>query len=133
MKRLLFVVALMPVLLAGCSKKPVQNPYPKPDWFTNATYFEEKDGLYEELPVYANSIVMVGDDYIDRGLWSEFFGDTATESHNDALIHFRSGFEVFQIFLRTEQRKASGHSARDDGNVMDRVNILQVFTRDGMA
>lgn len=90
MKRLLFVVALMPVLLAGCSKKPVQNPYPKPDWFTNATYFEEKDGLYEELPVYANSIVMVGDDYIDRGLWSEFFGDTAIKNRGitfDASAH----------------------------------------------
>lgn len=80
----------MPVLLAGCSKKPAQNPYPKPDWFTNPTYFEEKDGMYEELPVYANSIVMVGDDYIDRGLWSEFFGDTAIKNRGityDATAH----------------------------------------------
>ena len=80
----------MPVLLAGCSKKPAQNPYPKPEWFTNPTYFEEKDGMYEELPLYANSIVMVGDDYIDRGLWSEFFGDTAIKNRGityDATAH----------------------------------------------
>lgn len=80
----------MPLLLAGCSKKPVQNPYPKPDWFTNPTYFEEKDGMYEEMPVNANSIVMVGDDYIDRGLWSEFFGDTAIKNRGitfDASAH----------------------------------------------
>jgi lysophospholipase L1-like esterase len=89
MKRILFVVALMSVVLAGCSKGPA-NPYAKPDWFTNANYFEEKDGMYEEMPVGSNSIVMVGDDYIDRGMWSEFFGDTAIKNRGityDATEH----------------------------------------------
>ena len=89
MKRILFVVALMSVVLAGCSKGPA-NPYAKPDWFTNANYFEEKDGMYEEMPVNSTSIVMVGDDYIDRGLWSEFYGDTAIKNRGityDATEH----------------------------------------------
>ena len=89
MKKVLFVVALLSVVLAGCNK-PVQNPYPKPDWFTNAAYFEEKDGMYEEMPVYSTSIVMVGDDYIDRGMWSEFFGDTTLKNRGityDASAH----------------------------------------------
>lgn len=79
MKRILFIVALMSVVLAGCSKGPA-NPYAKPERFTNANYFEEKDGMYEEMPVNTTSIVMVGDDYIDRGMWSEFFGDTAIKN-----------------------------------------------------
>ena len=89
MKKVLYVVALLSVVLAGCNK-PVQNPYPKPDWFTNAAYFEEKDGMYEEMPVNSSSIVMVGDDYIDRGIWSEFFGDTAIKNRGityDATAH----------------------------------------------
>lgn len=79
MKKIFYVVALMSVVLAGCSKTP-SNPFAKPEWFTNANYFEEKNGMYEELPIYPTNIVMVGDDYIDRGLWSEFFGDTAIKN-----------------------------------------------------
>ena len=89
MKKVFYVVALMSVVLAGCSKGP-SNPYAKPDWFTNPAYFEEKNGMYEELPVYPTNIVMIGDDYIDRGLWSEFFGDTTIKNRGityDATEH----------------------------------------------
>lgn len=89
MKKILFVVAMASVLLAGCSKGPV-NPYAKPEWFTNENYFEEKNGMYEEMPVFPSSIVMVGDDYIDRGIWNEFFGDTTLKNRGityDATEH----------------------------------------------
>ena len=89
MKKILFVVAMASVLLAGCSKGPV-NPYAKPEWFTNENYFEEKNGMYEEMPVFPSNIVMVGDDYIDRGLWNEFFGDTTLKNRGityDATEH----------------------------------------------
>ena len=89
MKKILYVVAMASVLLAGCSKGPV-NPYAKPDWFTNEKYFEEKNGMYEEMPVFPENIVMVGDDYIDRGLWNEFFGDTTLKNRGityDATEH----------------------------------------------
>ena len=82
-------MAFVSVVLCGCSKDAA-NPYEKPDWFTNATYFEEKDGMYEEMPVGKGSIVMVGDDYVDRGLWSEFFGDTTLKNRGityDATAH----------------------------------------------
>ena len=86
---MLFVVTLAAVLAAccaGCSQRPVT----KPDWFTNPTYFEEKNGMYAEMPVFTKNIVMVGDDYIDRGLWNEFFGDTTIKNRGityDATEH----------------------------------------------
>ena len=89
MKKILFVVAMASVLLAGCSQGPA-NPYAKPEWFTNENYFEEKNGMYEEMPVFPANIVMVGDDYIDRGLWNEFFGDTTIKNRGityDATEH----------------------------------------------
>ena len=103
MKRILFVVALMSVVLAGCSKGPA-NPYAKPDWFTNANYFEEKNGMYEEMPVYSTSTVMVGDDYIDRGMWSEFFGDTAIK--NRGITYDATDHVLYRIHNIAAQRPA---------------------------
>ena len=89
MKRILFVVTMAAALAAGCTGGKVA-PVAKPDWFTNSDYFEEKNGMYEEMPVYPTNIVMVGDDYIDRGVWSEFFGDTTIKNRGityDATEH----------------------------------------------
>ena len=89
MKRILYVATMAAVLAAcccGCSQKPVA----KPEWFTNTTYFEEKNGMYAEMPVSPKNIVMVGDDYIDRGLWNEFFADTTIKNRGityDATEH----------------------------------------------
>ena len=77
------------LLAAGCSGGKVAS-VAKPEWFTNPTYFEEKNGMYEEMPVYPTNIVMVGDDYIDRGIWSEFYGDTTIKNRGityDATEH----------------------------------------------
>lgn len=88
MKRMLFVSAVAAALSAACSNGP--GTVDKPQWFTNETYFEEKNGMYEEMPVFRNNIVMVGDDYIDRGIWNEFFGDTTFKNRGityDATEH----------------------------------------------
>ena len=53
MKRILFIAATAAVLVAcctGCTKQ--QHPVTKPAWFTNPTYFEEKNGMYAEMPVF---------------------------------------------------------------------------------
>jgi len=81
------MAAVLTVCCTGCSQ---QVPSAKPEWFTNAAYFEEKNGMYEEMPVFPKNIVMVGDDYIDRGLWNEFFGDTTIKNRGityDATEH----------------------------------------------
>lgn len=92
MKKLFFAVACVAVMLTGCKPKEstVVAPAEKPSWFTNQNYFEEKNGMYEEMPIYADNIVMVGDDYMDRGLWNEFFGDTTFKNRGityDATEH----------------------------------------------
>ena len=85
MKKILFAMALAVTVLCACEK-----PVERPTWFTNEAYFDEKDGMYEEISVCPGNIVMVGDDYIDRGLWNEFFGDTTFKNRGityDATPH----------------------------------------------
>ena len=70
----------------GCTQQRAE----RPGWFTNEAYFNEKNGMYEELPIAPKNIVMVGDDYIDRGLWNEFYGDTTIKNRGityDATEH----------------------------------------------
>lgn len=89
MKRILYAMA-MAAVLAVCSTGCSQRPAAKPDWFTNPAYFEEKNGMYAEMPVFPRNIVMVGDDYIDRGVWNEFYGDTTIKNRGityDATEH----------------------------------------------
>lgn len=90
MKRILFIAAVAAVLVACCTGCTKKQPVTQPGWFTNPTYFEEKNGMYAEMPVFPKNIVMVGDDYIDRGLWNEFFADTTLKNRGityDATEH----------------------------------------------
>ena len=89
MKKTFYVLA-MAAVLAVCSTGCSKHSAAKPEWFTNPAYFEEKNGMYAEMPVFTKNIVMVGDDYIDRGLWNEFFGDTTIKNRGityDATEH----------------------------------------------
>lgn len=89
MKKILYAVA-MTAVLAVCCTGCKQRPAAMPEWFTNSAYFQEKNGMYAEMPVSPKNIVMVGDDYIDRGLWNEFFGDTTIKNRGityDATEH----------------------------------------------
>ena len=85
MKKILIALAVAVTVLSACDR-----PVEKPAWFTNEAYFEEKNGMYDEIPVFPGNIVMVGDDYIDRGLWSEFYADTTFKNRGityDATPH----------------------------------------------
>ena len=85
MKKILIAMAVAVTVLSACDR-----PVEKPAWFTNEAYFEEKNGMYDEIPVFPGNIVMVGDDYIDRGLWSEFYADTTFKNRGityDATPH----------------------------------------------
>lgn len=91
MKKILFIATLAAAVLGACTKQAAISA-PEPQWYTNQAYFEEKNGMYEEMPIYPTNIVMVGDDYIDRGLWNEFYGDTAVKNRGityDATEHVR--------------------------------------------
>ncbi|MCR5709626.1 MAG: hypothetical protein K6G79_04000 [Bacteroidales bacterium] len=94
MKRTLFALAFAAVLLMGCEKKVV-NEFERPGWFTNENYFEEKNGMYTEMPLFADNIVFVGDDYIDRGLWNEFYADTTIK--NRGITYDATGHVLYRI------------------------------------
>lgn len=81
MKKLFLTVAFVAALLSGCKEKSVKlEPVQEPSWYQNKAYFDEKNGMYEELPIFEENIVLVGDDYIDRGVWSEFYNDTTIKN-----------------------------------------------------
>ena len=58
------------IFTASCKRETAVEP----SWYTNEPYFLEKHVMYAELPVDTSNIVLVGDDFIDRGMWSDFFG-----------------------------------------------------------
>jgi|GEM_PF-19186 Aminopeptidase N len=59
-----------------------------PEWpvlHGQISYFREKDGLYRSLPILQGDLVLLGDDLIDRGEWTEFFGDKRLKNRGIAI------------------------------------------------
>ena len=133
MKKSLYVIALAAVVMAGCNKVSLP-PVEKPSWYTNPAYYTEKDGLYAELPIYPQNIVMVGDDYIDRGLWNEFYGDTTVKNRGityDATCHV-----LYRIDRIAKQKPAkifvsAGYNDLLHGTATDTIvdNVKNIFAR----
>ena len=130
MKKILLAMACAALFLSACEKKPVE----KPEWFTNAAYFEEKNGMYEEIPVCPGNIVMVGDDYIDRGMWSEFYGDTTFKNRGityDATEHVLYRIERIAAGKPYKILVSAGLNdllhGTETADIVD--NIEQIFTR----
>ena len=133
MKKLL-LVATMAAVLAGCLTGCNQHPVAEPGWYTNATYFDEKNGLYEEMPIYPNNIVLVGDDYIDRGLWNEFYGDTTLK--NRGITYDATEHVLYRIGKIAAQHPAkifvsAGYNDLLHGTSVDTVtaNLRAIFDR----
>lgn len=106
MKKILFAFSFALLLLAGCKEKgPVLDPVAEPSYFKNPTYFAEKNGMYEQLPVGEKDIVLVGDDYFDRGLWSEWFPNTSIK--NRGITYDETAHVLYRI-----DRIAEGHPAK---------------------
>jgi Lysophospholipase L1 and related esterases len=97
MKKTILAIAMAVLAITACKNQPQTPVTPideslRPTWFTNENYFNEKNGMYVEIPedTAAGVIYMVGDDYIDRGAWSEFYGDNKIKNRGityDATDH----------------------------------------------
>ena len=74
MRKQLFLLTLATFVAVIFTASCKQETAVEPSWYTNEPYFLEKHTLYAELPVDTSNIVLVGDDFIDRGMWSDFFG-----------------------------------------------------------
>ncbi|NLB66833.1 MAG: hypothetical protein GX798_00040 [Bacteroidales bacterium] len=74
MRKNLFLLTLATFVAVTFATSCKEESAVEPSWYTNQPYFLEKHTLYAELPVDTSNIVLVGDDFIDRGMWSDFFG-----------------------------------------------------------
>ncbi len=74
MRKNLFLLTLATFVAITFATSCKEETAAEPSWYTNQPYFLEKHILYAELPVDTSNIVLVGDDFIDRGMWSDFFG-----------------------------------------------------------
>ncbi|MBO7372573.1 MAG: hypothetical protein J6U34_08710 [Bacteroidales bacterium] len=64
-------------MVCGCQPKEKLDKVAEPTWYDYQDYFTEKTGVFADLPIYPNDIVMLGDEIIDFAEWNEFFQDTA--------------------------------------------------------
>jgi lysophospholipase L1-like esterase len=74
MRKKLFLLTLATLVAVTFTTSCKEETALEPSWYTNQPYFLEKHTLYAELPIDTSCIVLVGDDFIDRGMWSDFFG-----------------------------------------------------------
>ena len=65
------------LMMAGsCQTKTRLDKVPEPTWYDYEDYFIEKNTFFKQLPIYPENIVMLGDEIIDFGEWTDFFNDT---------------------------------------------------------
>lgn len=64
------------MMAASCQTKTRLEPVAEPTWYDYEDYFTEKSELFSYLPIYPNDIVMLGDEIMDFGEWTDFFQDT---------------------------------------------------------
>lgn len=65
-------LAFLAVPFAAFAQKSTQN---YPTGLTFATYYDQKRTMYAGLGTESTDIVMLGGDFMDRGMWAESFGD----------------------------------------------------------
>ena len=76
MKKILVAMALAAVVLTGCKSQVKLEPVAEPSWYLNENYFKAYNDMYAEMSLSSSDIVLVGDEYMERGVWNEFFADT---------------------------------------------------------
>lgn len=84
MKRFLSILIFTAAIAVGCNNKALE-PVADPTWYSNPTYFTEKNSMYVEMPIDTNDIIMLGDDYMDRGIWEAFFANRDIKNRGIAL------------------------------------------------
>lgn len=70
------LAAFAAVLLTGSCQNKRLDKVAEPTWTDYKDYYIEKTGVFADLPIYPDNIVMLGDEIIDFGEWTDFFQDT---------------------------------------------------------
>ena len=70
-------VAAVLMMACSCQTRTRLDKVPEPAWYDYENYFIEKNTFFSLLPIDHGDIVMLGDEIIDFGEWSDFFQDTS--------------------------------------------------------
>jgi len=132
MKKILFALAFAALFTTGCKVK--LDPVAEPSWYVNQTYFQEKNGMYLEMPVDTSSVVLMGDDYIDRGEWSEMFQDKRIKNRGityNATEHVLYLIDSIAIHQPKKIFVSAGYYDIQHGTSTDTIvsNLQQIFHR----
>ena len=101
MKRILIIIAIGMAMLTGCTEKQAPLPHLKPDRQAGLL------PLFESQPIQRPEVViLVGDDLISDGLWSEIFPER--EIANRGV----PGDCVADVAVRARKLAAEAHPAK---------------------
>lgn len=77
MKKILLAFAFTATMLTACREKgPNLQPVAEPTWYSDEGYSRSIISMYEDFPIWQDNMVMMGDNYIHKAPWSEFYADT---------------------------------------------------------
>lgn len=87
MKKILLAFAFAATMLTACREKGTTlEPVAEPTWYSDEGYSKSIISMYEDFPIWQDNVVMMGDNYIHRAPWSEFYADTTFRNRGVSAI-----------------------------------------------
>lgn len=87
MKKILLAFAFAATVLTACKEKETTlQPVEEPTWYSDEGYSKSIISMYEDFPIWQKNVVMMGDNYIHRAPWSEFYADTTFKNRGVSAI-----------------------------------------------
>lgn len=87
MKKILLAFAFAATMLTACREKGTNlQPVAEPTWYSDEGYSKSIISMYEDFPIWQDNVVMMGDNYIHRAPWSEFYADTTFKNRGVSAI-----------------------------------------------
>ena len=87
MKKFLLAFAFAATVLTACREKVANlEPVAEPTWYSDEGYSKSIISMYEDFPIWQDNVVMMGDNYIHKAPWSEFYADTTFKNRGVSAI-----------------------------------------------
>lgn len=87
MKKILLAFAFAATMFTACREKGTNlEPVSEPTWYSDEGYSKSIISMYEDFPIWQDNVVMMGDNYIHKAPWSEFYADTTFKNRGVSAI-----------------------------------------------
>lgn len=87
MKKILLAFAFAATMFTACREKGTNlEPVAEPTWYSDEGYSKSVISMYEDFPIWHDNVVMMGDNYIHKAPWSEFYADTTFRNRGVSAI-----------------------------------------------